>query len=827
MGMGILLMGGEALAAAAAVIDITASPAAIPANGSIPATITAVVYDSSGLPVTGETLNFNVNIGVLSADTAITGTDGRATVTLRVYPPSVPESIEGVAAVVYASGGGAQGSVRVGLFNSPHGNYSSNTNACSICHGMHSAASPRGLKQASEPPVGTLPVVAPLCFSCHDGTGALSNVKAQFADVAGNVSYHPVMGTGNLLIAPMLNCTACHNVHGDRKPAPETGIYPRLLRQFDFSQGGIKVFGGPEFCLTCHGPVDRKWGGNPGDPGFYDYYSFTGGDHTAPDAVHNQAYYVDPDTGLRPLEPPSGTGVTCVRCHDQHASRARWLLARDPAAHGEQPLAGMAPPANGEEEVCFQCHSNQVMPRSDVRSQFEGPGVVSRHDIYGTTGAQLECTSCHGPHTITKTNKVTDPHNTKVLIPYSALGDSTSFCLRCHRANPPQETFTAIAVVPYTIIWSQWAITTNGSGYDKNSVWPASTKANQPGGCASCHVANAHGSSNPSLLNFSEEVPVCQNCHADVYAETDPVVLGVVYNDYSYFHPIQQVNGKHENTENYADMPLANRHAECQDCHDPHAANRVASGSRGPGAPGILATLRNVSGVGVQNGPAGVTPQYTFKPAADFEYEVCFKCHSAYSWGSQGPPMMLFGAQRDPSVDFNTNNASFHPVEAQGRNPGISQAAFVPGWGALAQVYCSDCHRSRPDGKGPHGSANRHILEYPYTAGPGPVASNEICFKCHRMEVYRDGMDTREPASRFFGVVGGQPGVSLHGLHVGQLGNSCWNCHAEHGSPQYPRLLVVDGTRGITGLDLSDSLNPGCTAGCHSSPAPYTWQPAY
>ncbi len=810
----------------AATIKVTASPAAIPVNGSTTTTITALVYDNSGLPMAGETINFITSIGELSEPSAVTRPDGKAFVTLRVYPVEPPESIEGVAAIVKASAAGAEDSVRVGLFNSPHGKYASNTNACSVCHGIHSVTSPRLLKQSVEPPSGSLPVVAPLCFTCHDGTGAISNTKAAFSDASGNVSYHPVMGTGNLLVTPLINCTACHNVHGDKKPAPEKGVYPMLLRQINWSAGGIKVFGGPEFCLTCHGPDDRKWGGNPGEPGYYDYYSFTGGDHSAPNAVHNSTDYVDPDTGIRPMDPPSGTGVTCIRCHDQHASGSRWLLARNSASHGEVPLGG-ADPGNGEEEVCFQCHSSRVMPRSDIEMEFNGPGVVSRHDVYGVTGAQLECTSCHGPHSVTKTEKVSDPQNTKLTFPFTIAGNPSAFCLRCHGPNPPRENFDALNVVPYSVLWPSLEVTTNGSGYDKDSVWGSSTKSDDPNGCALCHVPRSHASNNPNLLSFNEENPVCMNCHADVYAETDPTVLGVVYNDYSYFHPVQQVNGMHENIENYANMPLAGRHAECSDCHDPHAANRVKSGSRSSGAPAILSTLRNASGVGVINGAPGSKPQYIFKRSADYEYEVCFKCHSAYSWGSQGPPLLSYGSQGDPSVEFNPNNASYHPVETEGKNLYISAASFTNGWDAFRKTYCSDCHGSSPGGKGPHGSSNRHILQYPYTAGPGPVAANELCFKCHQSFVYKDGGDSAEPASRFFGTVAGQPGVSLHGLHVGQQGSSCWNCHAEHGSAQYPRLLIADQTRGISSLDLTDPANPSCTAGCHSVPAPYTWTPAY
>ena len=106
---------------------------------------------------------------------------------------------------------------------SPHGPYASNASECASCHRVHTGKNLNLLKS-----------VAPqsnLCFTCHDGTGAISNVLAQYADplvpqnnVAGRVTYRhdavqPSAHTRASLneFGGVLNrhaeCGDCHNSH--------------------------------------------------------------------------------------------------------------------------------------------------------------------------------------------------------------------------------------------------------------------------------------------------------------------------------------------------------------------------------------------------------------------------------------------------------------------------------------------------------------------------------------------------------------------------------------------------------------------------------------
>ncbi len=884
----VVLLAGARVYAAVTSVALTADPEALPTNGTTESAIVAHVYDEGGQPVGGVTVTFAASQGVLSQTSSVTGPDGTATTTLRVYQPADPNTVEGARAEVTATAGTVSGSVYVGLFNPPHGNYGVFTNACFLCHGLHSSRSPRLLKRpVTDVVYDPFPVVAPLCFTCHDGTGSQYNVKDVFSPAGENHSFHPVIGVGNAQVYPLLNCTACHNPHGDRRP--EGGIYPRLLRQFDFADGGVKVTEEPAFCLTCHGRVDRRWGGRPGDQNYYDYYTNAAGDHTNPYAVH----YDTSGQGDRALLlPPSGTRVTCVRCHDKHAGRERWLEPRGDLTDDQ------GRPANGEEDVCFTCHTtyNGVgvsMNGINIKERFSyghdewGRTGPSRHDIFGQTGAKVECISCHGPHTVSpvsieegySVSAVADPDNTKryvaqvvsdsvynaVYRPAVTQGDIVTFCLKCHDGDPPQEinkyagNASRDALVPFTVLFPQWVISTNAGGFNK-TTFPQTGHYSQGVKCTTCH--DPHGTVNPRLLRYGEDTETangfCLVCH-DGQNPQFPAAPDV-RTDFlkASRHPALTVSGKHSDREDYQNLPVADRHAECADCHDPHAARPYGGPNGIPrNAPWIAGPNYNVSGVAPDytGVPSGGTPAFTFKKPADYLYELCFKCHTSFSWGGQTPPVVPSETtgvpQPDKAREFNVNNPAFHPVLRQGRNGGIRPEAFNPNAGVSAdsQVYCTDCHgRDETDPNtltrpyGPHGSANPFILKGPATrigagggmgGGGGGVTPNEVCFRCHSYDVYYNGI--LDPQGNHYtryvsagdgggGMGGGGGGmggncpqdgqgrISYHCFHVQGQGRPCLACHAPHGTMQSVVQTVYDNQTGFT--FQSEELDPAHAGDC-------------
>ncbi|MDH4100696.1 MAG: hypothetical protein OEV28_09015 [Nitrospirota bacterium] len=162
--------------------------------------------------------------------------------------------------------------------------------------------------------------------------------------------------------------------------------------------------------------------------------------------------------------------------------------------------------------------------------------------------------------------------------------------------------------------------------------------------------------------------------------------------------------------------PASSRHVECTDCHNPHAAskeprnlvtwrpniyhpagsmfsgNQMVEGSFGGQVGGA-----NLGTWGVEpsySGAGSVPTSYTKVDNVENMYQLCFKCHSAYAYGTSSRPYIpkgksVYGSrggddsddwhaswdgrwepgpQTDISQDFNPNNYGFHPILRRGRN---------------------------------------------------------------------------------------------------------------------------------------------------------------
>jgi hypothetical protein len=121
----------------------------------------------------------------------------------------------------------------------------------------------------------------------------------------------------------------------------------------------------------------------------------------------------------------------------------------------------------------------------------------------------------------------------------------------------------------------------------------------------------------------------------------------------------------------------ANKHVECNDCHNPHLAE---TGLHSSNQAHVAAGTNEISHSGPLMGAFGVTytPAYwdyysswtqggaaswpSTSSTATKEYEICFKCHTDYNtnyatWGGSGP-----AAWTNLALEFNPNKQSYHPV---------------------------------------------------------------------------------------------------------------------------------------------------------------------
>lgn len=636
-------------------------------------------------------------------------------------------------------------------YSNPHGNYISNTAACKSCHQTHTASGKFLLNKGEQTTV---------CFTCHDGSGSSYNVKAAFTQTGPTRTYHPVMDTGNPAVQSVLQCTDCHNPHGDKDG--QGALYPRLL---NVSDGSSTYFQGNEVCLICHGSNNRNLTPT--------YYENTAGNHANSTAVHY-------DLTKSALVPASGTKITCVQCHDKHTGSYGRLLSQN------------------EEDQCLVCHSSTVNSMSGRNIQVEFARTGSIHDITSSTGAKVECSSCHGPHTVgakrlsdnAPYSDLSDPGNTKKTFttvtgtPNATVGSKTDFCLICHSSSPPAAQHSTTTLIPYTVSFPSVNFTTNngnnGNGWDKTS-YRTSIHYQKGVGCEVCH--EEHGSNYPRLQKNPEDTNTvngeCLSCHGgtppaqfssapNVKTDLTQPGNGTTSPD-RYRHPTLYNSGNHSDTEDYTTLKAnGKRHAECLDCHDPHNEQQVTGVNAPPTAP---PPLRNVTGVdvnysGVTWNNWDTTKNWNFQKPIVNQYQLCFKCHSSYSWQNSPPVFSGSIQQTDIPKEFNPNNPSYHAVVGASKMPTFTynnqtyyygkfntantDSTGAP-WSATSRLYCEDCHSSGTTSlRGPHGSNYWYILRAPWTPNTGAEGmggtggsntQNHVCFICHDYNFYAAGVD--------------------------------------------------------------------------------------
>jgi predicted CXXCH cytochrome family protein len=346
---------------------------------------------------------------------------------------------------------------------------------------------------------------------------------------------------------------------------------------------------------------------------------------------------------------------------------------------------------------------------------------------------------------------------------------------------------------------------------DPRFVWPgpfppARRGVDMAGKCINCH--NPHGRKDradriPNLL-IAPEVNLCLSCHDGSHALKD--IAREMRKPYSHRGlPGALVTRQEGNPDRYSYLG-GNRHVVCSDCHNAHAVTGDAAPPYAPAASGRNAM---VSRIRVTNSGPGTVPRYEYLSASDtstplLEYQICYKCHS--SWTRQPP------GQQDIALLLNPNNASFHPVEAPGKNTGIAAGSFVGSLNSYSTVHCSDCHGSddAADLRGPHGSRFPNLLKGAYETQSHSRISNreDLCFRCHSFATYADPFSApyQQEDSRF----------GKHVLHVGQQNIPCYACHESHGSPQFGSLIVTGRNPGLRNFSMT--ANGGsCLPTCHDS----------
>ena len=252
---------------------------------------------------------------------------------------------------------------------------------------------------------------------------------------------------------------------------------------------------------------------------------------------------------------PTGSSRLCLSCHDGTTALGNIGSPRAAGKFALGPLTGanvIGTNLSDDHPVSFLYDSALAAARGTLAS----PAGLPRAIHLDGTG-QMQCTSCHNPHTA---------EHPKFLRMETRNG---ALCLACHR--PPD--WTGAAHSTSTMTWN---------GVAPNPWAPDAHSTVAENSCMSCHRphAAAHG---PRLLAQSVERANCSVCHnGNVATKNIEAELAKVYR-----HPIDGSNWIHDPKESPATAP---RHVTCVDCHNPHAA--IAASASPPVVPGPLKGVR-------------------------------------------------------------------------------------------------------------------------------------------------------------------------------------------------------------------------------------------
>ena len=348
--------------------------------------------------------------------------------------------------------------------------------------------------------------------------------------------------------------------------------------------------------------------------------------------------------------------VVCSTCHDQHLQANAPF---DPAAP-QTYTAGAVNNRhfqrlpNASDQMCVDCHApRNVTAKGGISHPITLP-LPPTSDFKTPTTAKLsitsnvECQSCHDLHKATVANGLLLRAETT-----GATAGASPLCNDCHT----YATVTTNKGVHFDptkgVLWpgSQWVTPSSGTPTTSLSTYPAfnySTDAAKRATCVNCH--DPHGwpdarttSSKYARLLVDDPSNLCLACHdAGSQISTTGTAQAGVPNIQAEItktirHPVERTSG---------------RTVMCADCHNPHKAvagshtyattatatrNQIMNGATVQSGPlmGVDGITFNYSGLARWVSPTAST--FTATTTAANEYQICMKCHTAYSFGATPP----------------------------------------------------------------------------------------------------------------------------------------------------------------------------------------------
>lgn len=451
----------------------------------------------------------------------------------------------------------------------------------------------------------------------------------------------------------------------------------------------------------------------------------------------------------------------CIFCHTPHRSRSSaplWNRNDSTASYIPYDSATLdADPGQptGSSKLCLSCHDGTIALGQLVSTLSliqMGGGVTTMPPGEGLIGTDLS-----DDHPISFQVVLGNPE----LSPPSAWGEDMQVdalgefqCTTCHDPHdnafgnflPMDNTEGAMCLVCHTL--TGWRGSTHANVTASNVVQPLHIGP-VPGGCELCH--SPHGAGFPPLLGRASNrssADVCFACHDGSDPEASNIQAAMRMPSGHFVD--RNTQSDHAANERPSE---AAGHVTCFDCHNPHrSTDRPAAGPADIG--------------GALEGVRGVTLPGTEVDEAQFEYEVCLKCHSGRGAEAHGFPVRRELEQFDIAREIDPGNPSFHPVAAPGRN--LNVPSLIGSLSEGSQIRCSDCHSGDVGGiPGPHGSSHEGLLAGENRTGDGVTESPNayaLCYQCHSRASILADLSFPE-----------------HRLHIVDEQTSCSVCHDPHG----------------------------------------------
>lgn len=484
--------------------------------------------------------------------------------------------------------------------------------------------------------------------------------------------------------------------------------------------GTVKSSGVGEICVFCHTPHHGSvsapaWNRNLPNGQTYQLYGSSTLDSSPED----------------PQLRSGNQSLLCLSCHDGTIAIGDFFNDR-----GEEPgftfgfndRGRLGLDLRDDHPISLRYDSSLAV--SDTKLHTPGVGGANLTPLKLQDGEYLECTTCHDVH---------DNYFPPFLRESSLNGE---ICQICHDFSDWDFAGSSHATQ------TGQAAGSPGPWDDRRSEWRgANVRENS---CFNCHTPHSAPSAT-RLLKDTEE-STCLECHDGSVASTN---IAAELNK-SHKHPVTTYTNVHDPSPDAEPAVINSRHAECVDCHNPHAVRAADVGN----VPGPLRNVRGVSDSGMG----------TEDPITEI-YHLCFRCHG-YSTGKPAAPTPRVHSQTNVALEFSTSNPSYHPVMGPGANPNVP--SLISPLNESSLITCLDCHNSNtssvaggsgPDG--PHGSIYPRITVRRYETADNTdesTATYALCYGCHDRDSIR-----------------GDDSFPEHSRHVRGNDVPCNACHDPHG----------------------------------------------